>query len=196
MSKLLFFKNWGIVPLQCRVSFCCINKVSSHMHMCFLPLGPPPTLTPKLCPSRSSPRVLSWALCARQQLPTNYFTPGPCVLAKSLQPRLTLWDLRTAGLPLSTGFPRQSNWNTLPFPSLRLFLTQGIRTSSPHLRINRQVLYHPKRHREATWQCVCMCIYEPPSPKSSPPCLPMSTYLFSVSVSIPALEISSSVPFS
>ena len=41
--------------------------------------------------------------------------------------------------PLSMGFSRQEYWSGLPFPSMRIFLTQGLNPGLPHCR---QMLYH------------------------------------------------------
>ena len=40
--------------------------------------------------------------------------------------------------PLSMGFSRQEYWSGLPFPSMRIFLTQGLNPGLPHCR---QILY-------------------------------------------------------
>ena len=45
------------------------------------------------------------------------------------------------------GFSRQKYWSGLPFPSLRIFLAQGLNLSLLHLLIGRQILYH-----STTWE--------------------------------------------
>ena len=67
-----FFFNWGIVALQCCVSFCYTMNWISYMYT-YIPslLDLPPTPTPN--PTHlGHHRAPSWAPCVIQQVPTSY----------------------------------------------------------------------------------------------------------------------------
>ena len=55
------------------------------------------------------------------------------MVSSSLTPRTSAYQA-----PLSMGFPRQEYWSGLPFPSLGIFLTQGLSLGLLHCR---QILY-------------------------------------------------------
>ena len=52
---------------------------------------------------------------------------------------VTLWTCQD---PLSMGFPRQGYWSGLPFPSLGVFLTQGLNLQLLHWQMDSLPLSH------------------------------------------------------
>ena len=77
------------------------------------------------------------------------------VMSDSLRP---LWTVAYQA-PLSVGFSRQGYWSGLPFPSPRIFPTQGSNMSLLHCRQTIYHLSHQGSHLELTFSFQIMASF-------------------------------------